>query len=393
MKKIIGVVKQFVFIIFYIISINIHKFLSGVKIKNNYINYKPKKGPVFILANHNSLFDGYYILGEYKTKPLSFLTTDPESGILGSIARFVGNVTKKVDTPDMESIMNIMRKIKDGYSVCIFPEGDMSWDGETTDFNINLINFIKKMKVPIVLIKFNGCYMINPRWAKYRRRGMINKFRHTLDVDYIKKTSAEQLYKDISGFLYCNDIKETNIMGCEYRGKKVAEGIGKLLWKCPKCGTYDSITGIGNDIICSNCNSKWELNANQIINPKEKNINDLKDWMEWQKKDLFNLVHNKDIEILIQKDNIDLYINKVDKNNFYSKGTLKLYRDKIILNTDKKDKEDIIIDINKIYLTPLNMDNILFITYEDGKRICLKFKESNGLKFKLMLQKLKKLQI
>lgn len=93
-----------------------------------------------------------------------------------------------------------------------------------------------------------------------------------------------------------DEIKDARREGRRFEGEACAEGVGRLLWRCPVCGKADSIAGRDNTILCRRCGSRWELDANCRVEPLNAprvlhaaEINDLKNWHDWQVSTLHEL--------------------------------------------------------------------------------------------------------
>ena len=98
-----------------------------------------------------------------------------------------------------------------------------------------------------------------------------------------------------------DEIKDALREGRHFEGEACAQGVGRLLWRCPVCGKADSITGRGSLILCRRCSSRWALDANCRVEPLNAprslhaaQIADLKDWHDWQVSTLPELAGEAD---------------------------------------------------------------------------------------------------
>ena len=98
-----------------------------------------------------------------------------------------------------------------------------------------------------------------------------------------------------------NEIKDALREGRHFECEACAQGVGRLLWRCPVCGKADSITGRGSLILCRRCGSRWALDANCRVEPLNAprslhaaQIADLKDWHDWQVSTLPELAGEAD---------------------------------------------------------------------------------------------------
>ena len=76
----------------------------------------------------------------------------------------------------------------------------------------------------------------------------------------------------------CHD-DELAMPGVEYKSKTMAQGVDKILFKCPKCLEEDKITSDGNHIRCA-CGLDATLDSQyRLHNAPFSRINE---WFEWQ---------------------------------------------------------------------------------------------------------------
>ena len=216
--------------------------------------------PYILLANHESFFDFYYIHQMAHPRNPTYLvnefyTTRP---ILKTLSRRAGILSKKLFTTELSSPIRIMRTLKKGYSVVIFPEGRLSPDGRSNPIVEEGAAFYKRMNVDLVLVKINGAYFSNPKWRKKRYRSSVS----VTVADVIKKDDAramsdDELNKRIAATLY-NDASEHVI--CRYPQRNKAAGLETILYRCKDCGALYTTRGKGNSLICSVCGSVHTLN-------------------------------------------------------------------------------------------------------------------------------------
>ena len=76
----------------------------------------------------------------------------------------------------------------------------------------------------------------------------------------------------------------------EYR----AEGLHKVLYKCPDCGTEFEMDSKGTDIFCNYCGHAWILKENGELECKngETKFLTIPEWYEWQRREVRNEIDN-----------------------------------------------------------------------------------------------------
>lgn len=114
-------------------------------------------GPAIFVANHFSVLDVCYISYIYD-KNIKFLAKKElfDNKIFGKIIKDIGAIPVNRDNPDMTTFLSIMKQIKSGGKVFIFPEGTRNRSGTNKLQKIKggSAVFAIKYKVPIIPIMF-----------------------------------------------------------------------------------------------------------------------------------------------------------------------------------------------------------------------------------------------
>jgi 1-acyl-sn-glycerol-3-phosphate acyltransferase len=140
--------------------------LAGVKLRIQGANHIPKNQPVIYVSNHQSNFDIPII---YAGLPLQFrwlakkeLFKIPLFGLAMQRSGYI-----PIDRSDrhktMQSINAATKRIQEGASVVIFPEGTRTPDGKLRPFKKGALLLAIKAKVPVVPMTIRGSYQIQQR--------------------------------------------------------------------------------------------------------------------------------------------------------------------------------------------------------------------------------------
>ena len=142
--------------------------LTGTKVEIRNREKEYKDGPIILMINHQSMFD---ILVLYHAIDIQFRWLIKDSlfkiPIFGQAIKGVGyiSVHRGNRKKAMESLFAASKKIKEGTSVLIFPEGHRGKlpHGEMDPFMKGSFILAKKSKVPIQPITIWGCGEILPK--------------------------------------------------------------------------------------------------------------------------------------------------------------------------------------------------------------------------------------
>lgn len=343
------------------------------------------EAPLFFFANHAHLSDPF-IAGYFMKNPITYIGNSDgitPGQLIGSA--LVGLIFKKKGQPDREALKKTMETIRAGHSVGIFPEGDRSWDGETAPILDSTGSLVKKMGVPIMVGRLSGNYLSRPRWAEYPRYGGIFLDMHVLTADKIREMSREDINIELKKLIYNNDIKNDKLKEFEYSCKNLAAGVQFLLWLCPECGASDTITGDGDTIRCEACGKEWTLNGHLGISPSFSEGEDLKDWSDWQKKKIMEIIAG-DQELLTRSRSILIGKRIGKKITFETEGDFILYRNCAVFKPLNGSSETVFpVKEMKYYID--NFNRTFEFTFR-GNRIAMNFQGSNACKWQFFLQEL-----
>lgn len=122
------------------------------------------KGPVIFICNHLSNADGLILNKVLKEKDVTFimgvkLTKDPMTN-LG--CKIVKNIQITPSSPDRSAISNLVKHVKGGNNILIFPEGTRSRDGAMIKAKKGIFLISKLCSVPIVPLCIYGSEKFMP---------------------------------------------------------------------------------------------------------------------------------------------------------------------------------------------------------------------------------------
>ena len=306
-----------------------------MKLKYGYRTNRPEPsdGPYIVMANHTTEEDMfmvgaafkkpmYFVVGEHlirsKNGPKIFKYCEP-------IAIFKGSVAA---APARE----IMRRIKDGYNIMIFPEGSRSFNGVTEPVSVATGKMVKACRCGLYTYRTKGGYFMAPRWGYSFRKGHCEgEVVRYYSPDELSKMSAEEVTEAINRDLYENAHETQRQWMKPYKGKNLAEGIGNYCLICPKCGSYDTIESKGNEFGCKNCGLRGEYLETGFLAGKDLPFDNVLDWGRWQEKRFDEDLQKKaDDEPLFTEETVTIYeVSDDHVQTTLGTGTLTAYRDRL----------------------------------------------------------------
>ncbi len=172
------------------------RFLSHVGFKLYFhgrvfgIENVPEKGGVLLVANHQSFLDP--VVGALALRrECHFMARDSlfHNPLLGRLLAYVNAFPVKRGAADTGAVKEILRRLKEGKAVMVFPEGSRSRDGSIQPLNPNALLIAKKAGVPIVPTAIDGTFEALPRGRRWPRRCKIH-------VTYAEPVPADRIRAD-----------------------------------------------------------------------------------------------------------------------------------------------------------------------------------------------------
>ncbi|MBQ9730611.1 MAG: 1-acyl-sn-glycerol-3-phosphate acyltransferase [Bacilli bacterium] len=333
-----------------------------------------KEGAV-ILSNHVNVLDMFYVGVCYKN-PIYYMSSIDlfEHAFLGKLLEYVvAPIPKeKSKKSDIASIRNCIKISKENGIICIFPEGNRTFSGKLGYVDPSIVKLIKLLKKPLVLFTIENGYGVDPRWSNKSRKGKLNFGpKHVLEYDKYKDMSNEELYDLIVKELSVNDFTYS----MKFKSNKRAEYLERILYICPKCGKLHTIYSDKNVVRCNECGLEVIYNEDLSLT---SNYNDFKfkNISEWYDYQLEVIKMNDYDDSLIYQDEVGLYHPRLYKNKLkLGKGNIKLYKDKVVISTNKQEYLFTFDDIEAMTLLGKKKMNIYHkgITYQvfGDKKLCL----------------------
>ena len=157
-----------------------------------------KAGPVLIASNHQSFLDPPLIGNLYKTEIVYFARKTLFSGIGAWFYPQWNAIPIDQEKPDTSSMKSAIRKLKEGWRVLVFPEGQRTFDGKISEAAPGIGMIAAKAGVPIQPVRIFGAYKALPRGS-----GKISLSRITVKVGPPILLSAEEfkVYSNKEGYL------------------------------------------------------------------------------------------------------------------------------------------------------------------------------------------------
>lgn len=282
--------------------------LIGKKYKIEKINTEDLKPPYFMLSNHQFFID--FELAAMATLPHRVNNVVNIDGYIGRawLMELIGAICTRKFTNDMHLIKSIMKCLKRGDIVGLYPEARYSACGITSYIPQSVAKLVKMAKVPVVVVLHHGNHLHTPFWnhKKKRKVPLHTTFTQVLTKEQVEKLSVDEINKVLQEAFVYDEYKyqkENNILITE---KYRADGMHKVLYQCPHCLSEHDMDSKGADLFCKKCNSKWHLNEDGTLTclTGETKFSHVPDWYNWERENVKQEVLNGTYHY---EDDVDVY--------------------------------------------------------------------------------------
>ena len=242
------------------------------------------KPPVLVLGNHSCFADAVLMACAFSF-PIYIVgasaTLQTRLGRL--VAKLFGLIPIDKASGDMGAIRRILREIKAGHSVGLYPEGNCTVDGSMLPIEESIGKLAKQVKVPIVLMRTTGGYLSRPKWARTKRKKRVRaRVVEVLTPEECKALSVEALSERIVAGISCDAYEVQEKTQIDYGGKNRADGICRVVSICPACGREVRFVEKGNTFACPKCNHVCGLDEYGYLRGGEHQT--LSAWCAWEKE-------------------------------------------------------------------------------------------------------------
>lgn len=301
--------------------------------------------PYLVFSNHNGDLDPA-LVGLSFPQQMYFVASEHvyRAGFASKILRFVFEpIAKRKGTADAVTVMKSIRALREGKNVCIFPEGQKSFNGITGEINIATGKLVKASKASLVTYKLEGGYFTTPRWGKGIRKGkMHGSIVNIYNKEDLEKLSPEEITDLVKKDLYEDAYQKQSQNPIAYKGKNLAEGIEHALCLCPECKQIDTLFSKKNSVFCKNCDFTTSIDIYGYFDENCK-FKTVLQWDEFQQEELKKLIREKSSEkseFIFSDDEVTLKTVKAEhQEEIIGTGKFSMFTDKFIFNSVKDEKE------------------------------------------------------
>ena len=271
-----------------------------------------KGQPCLILMNHSSFTDMKLAFGIFYPQRLGIVTSvDAMSGFLGKLMRFLGCTPTHKFVTDLSLIGDMKYMLHTNKtSVLMYPEAGYSFDGRTTTLPRKMGILMKRLGVPVVTVITQGAFARDPLYnmLQIRKVKVSAHVKCLATAEEIREKSVAELDALLDeAFSFDNFAwQRDNRISIDVPFR--ADGLHRILYKCPCCGAENRMEGKGIHLTCHACGKRWEMDEyGQLAACQGKTeFPHIPDWYTWERdcvrKELEDGTYllDTDVEIAVQ---------------------------------------------------------------------------------------------
>ena len=261
----------------------------GFKYKKIGMEKLSKKEPCLILMNHSCFTD--LKIASALLFPRRFNIVMTSDGFVGKnlLMRLIGCIpTQKFITDSLlvKDILTCVKKNKT--SLLLYPEASYSFDGTATPLPESLGKLVKKLGVPVVMIKTFGAFAYDPLYNNLQKRKVkiSATMEYLLSTEDTKQKSAEEINQILKEQFTFDNFAWQQQNGLKITEKFRADSLNRVLYKCPNCLAEGETLGKGTTLTCEKCGKVYTLTEEGFMQAQDgkTEFSHIPDWYNWQRE-------------------------------------------------------------------------------------------------------------
>lgn len=292
------------------------------KVKFSY-DYDPKllKGkPTILISSHSSRLEFIYMMYGFQRKDINMVCGYQNIIKKGIYPIFLplGIISKYLYQPDIVCVKQMFKVLKRNGAIGLFPEGIQSTSGSTHPINPATAQFIKRSKANVVVSTSKGAYLATNRYSPDRKKGPISvEYSLLFTPEMLDTLSEQEIYDLILQKISYNDFAFNKVARHKYVGKKPnADGIDKILYKCPDCKEEYTLRVEHDAVVCKHCGFSVRVNEYyDLVDVKGNRCPaDIDAWYKWQRRCVAKQIQDENFEMTLGGSLCALKLDKLRKS-------------------------------------------------------------------------------
>jgi len=267
-------------------------FPATIRHRNIIRKYRTEdlKPPYLLLCNHNAFMD--FKVATKAIFPYRANYVVAIDGFIGreQLLRDIGCICKRKFTNDVTLIRQLKQVIKNGNIAVLYPEARYSLCGTTAVLPASLGKLCKLLGVPVAVLICHGHHVNSPFWNLHERGVAPTEAEFMLlySMEELEQASADEVNEKILNAFQYDDFAWQKDRNIKTTYSRRAEGLHKVLYQCPSCGTEYKMSTSGIQIKCNSCGKSWTMTeiGELVADRGATEFSHIPDWYEWERENV-----------------------------------------------------------------------------------------------------------
>ena len=302
------------------------------KFNFKYDSLKNIEGPYLLLSNHNLELDPA-LLGVAAGNQIYFVASEHvlRKGIGTKLLMYLFNpIIHMKGRQGAKTVKQMLRMLHEGHRVCVFPEGNRSFNGVTMKMQSSIAKVAKKARVKLITYRMEGGYFTQPRWSTNLRKGKLRgRLIHIYEPEQLAQMSDEQINDAIVADLHEDAYETQKKERVAYKGDNLVLGLESTVFTCPKCRQTGTLHSNGNRFYCD-CGFEAVYDVYGELTDQQGNKYTITELDRMQQEVLRERIRNWESDRPLFEDEVTIYrISNGHELIGTEAGNFKAYKDRL----------------------------------------------------------------
>ena len=264
---------------------------TGFTYTQNGMEQLGKKEPCLILMNHSCFLDLKIASRIFFPRRYGVVCTS--DGFVGPFMPLLMRLLGCIPTQKFVSDIGLIRDMeyllkKKKTSLLMYPEASYSFAGTATPLPRKMGVLLKKLNVPVVTVITQGAFARDPLYNGLQKRKVkvSAQVTYLLSPEQIKSMSVDALDRVLDEAFGFDNFRYQQENGIIINEPFRADGLNRILYKCPHCSAEGQTEGKGITLTCHSCGKTYELTETGFLRATDGDsaFTHVPDWYRWQRQ-------------------------------------------------------------------------------------------------------------
>ena len=247
----------------------------------------PQKGPLLVLAEAAVEAAQSAAFAALKGRKAQFVATQRQfrNPKLHWLYVRLGVIPKVQFHTDPRCVMNIFRVLREGGTVVLFPAGQTSMWGVPGAIAPSIAHLVKKAGATVCTLGLRGGFFTAPRFGGLHFGRTEARLERAFTPQELRELSEEEILDRLERGLYFDEYAWQQETGATFRGRDLARGYDRILFRCPRCGGSGTWKSQGDVVRCTACGNSGRIGRDMRMEPvgeEDRVFPTLTQWYTWQ---------------------------------------------------------------------------------------------------------------